>query len=90
MRRVMAALFCLAFTVSVYGSLPGQVDEDKPGGVIYKKKTILDIDKGIDVDGTRDKPEVEPIEGYKGRDFESLIKLRTNFEKELLRSVNSL
>lgn len=90
MHRIPGAVFCLVFTVSTFGSLPGQVDDEAAGGVIYKQKTILDIDEGLDIDGTRDKPELEPVEGRNPRDFDSLIKLRTSFERELLRSVHSL
>jgi len=90
MRRFLAAVFCLTFTVSVYGSLPGQVDDEASGGVIYKKETRIDIDDPMDIDGTPDKPELEPITGRSPLEKDSLIKIRTSFERELLRSVHSL
>jgi len=89
MRQVIGLTLALLVSLSVFGGVPGQTG-DGPGGVIYQKKTIIDIIDGIDIDVERRGPDGEIFWERSPGEFDSLIKLRTNFDRELYRSVHNL
>ncbi len=61
-------------------------EEDR---TIYKKKTVIDF-TDVTVEGELTKPEGSYVLNRKKTDFQSLIKVRDNFNPELQKSVDNL
>lgn len=57
--------------------------------VIYKQKTIIDF-SDVTIQGELTKPEGSYISSRKEASFNRLIKVRENFDPELLKSVDKL
>ncbi|MDY7232980.1 hypothetical protein [Hyalangium rubrum] len=61
-------------------------EEDR---TIYRKKTVIDF-TDVAVEGELTKPEGSYVLNRKKTDFQSLIKVRDNFNPELQKSVDNL
>jgi hypothetical protein len=61
-------------------------EEDR---TVYKKKTVIDF-TDVAVEGELTKPEGSYVLNRKKTDFQSLIKVRDNFNPELQKSVDNL
>jgi hypothetical protein len=61
-------------------------EEDK---TVYRKKTVIDF-TDVTVEGELTKPEGSYLLNRKKTDFQSLIKVRDNFNPELQKSVDNL
>jgi hypothetical protein len=61
-------------------------EEDK---TVYRKKTVIDF-TDVAVEGELTKPEGSYVLNRKKTDFQSLIKVRDNFNPELQKSVDNL
>ena len=61
-------------------------EEDK---TVYRKKTVIDF-TDVTVEGELTKPEGSYVLNRKKTDFQSLIKIRDNFNPELQKSVDNL
>ncbi len=57
--------------------------------ISYKQKTTYDFDEE-QVEGTTVRPDVDLVEGRTGKKQDSLIRLRSSFQDEMLKSVESL
>jgi len=61
-------------------------EEDR---TVYRKKTVIDF-TDVTVEGELTKPEGSYLLNRKKTDFQSLIKVRDNFDPELQKSVDNL
>ena len=61
-------------------------EEDR---TVYRKKTVIDF-TDVTVEGELTKPEGSYVLNRKKTDFQSLIKVRENFDPELQKSVDNL
>ena len=57
--------------------------------VVYRKKTVIDF-SDVTIEGELTKPEGSYFAARKAAKFNKLIKVRTDFEPELLKSVDHL
>ncbi len=91
--RSLLALIALALGLAV---APGLVaaQQQKPaaapaGDAQYKSKTVYDFDDDI-VEGDLIRPEGELVDTRKGAKHSSLIKIRTHFVPEMLKSAEDI
>ena len=97
MKHVIAFLFALSLvfaaqTAFAQDALPnaGEAMGGAGGGdVVYKKETNYDFE-GDDIDGALVKPEEANISGEQHGKTSSLIKIRSDFVPELLKSVENI
>jgi len=70
---------------------PSYADDPVVGNreVVYKAKTEIDFE-GIEIDGMLVKPEGSLVLERKSASFNPLIRLRTDFDKEMHDSVNEI
>ena len=61
----------------------------KPATVVYEKKTKLDFEQAA-VDGQFLSPDGSAVKGDQNIDFDSLIKPKSNFKKELSRDAGAV
>jgi len=80
----MKSIFLLALlTSSVYA------DEPEEPKVIYKQKTEIDFE-GLEIEGELLKPHGSLLLGRQAAKFNPLIKLRTDFDDEMDKSVQEI
>ena len=91
MIRFSRALVCMGVLLALSGgSALAQDDEPTPGQkVIYKEKTEIDFE-GLDINGELVKPQGALLLDRKRASFNPLIKLRTDFNDEMDRSVDEI
>ena len=77
MKRIIVCVF-----VSFFILLPLSLEGKKR--VIYKKKTTIGLDDTL-IEGQENNPEGVYVVLPKDRNFKSLLRLRKNFHKELIR-----
>ncbi|MCP4868952.1 MAG: hypothetical protein GY898_09555 [Proteobacteria bacterium] len=88
MRRTFAVL--LALLVSATFAVPVMAqDEDSDANVRYKKKTEIDFED-VSVDGELKKPHGAYLLDKRQSSFNPLIRLKENFNEEMLNSVNQV
>ena len=81
----MFYLLALLFTFSAYAD-DSQEEEPK---VVYKQKTEIDFE-GVEVQGQLVKPQGSLILDRRSANFNPLIKLRTDFDDEMDKSVDEI
>jgi hypothetical protein len=80
--------------VALLGTSPALAQDDvkiiqEADKTIYRKKTVIDF-TDVTVEGELTKPEGSYLLNRKKTDFQSLIKVRDNFNPELQKSVDNL
>jgi hypothetical protein len=80
--------------VALLGASPALAQDDvkiiqEADKTIYRKKTVIDF-TDVTVEGELTKPEGSYLLNRKKTDFQSLIKVRDNFNPELQKSVDNL
>jgi len=81
----MFYLLALLFTFSAYAD-DSQEEEPK---VVYKQRTEIDFE-GVEVQGQLVKPQGSLILDRRSANFNPLIKLRTDFDDEMEKSVDEI
>jgi len=83
---VAAALWAGPAVAQEAGEVKVIQEEDK---TVYRKKTVIDF-TDVTVEGELTKPEGSYVLNRKKTDFQSLIKVRDNFNPELQKSADNL
>ena len=78
----------LLLTAAFFSTPVFAQDEEEPK-VIYKAKTEIDFE-GVEVDGELVKPQGALLLDRKRANFNPLIKLRTDFDEEMDKSVDEV
>lgn len=85
MRTILKlTLFFLIGTAFFLASTSDLVAQDTRKKIIYRKKTTVDFDDAV-VEGKGKNPEGVYVVTPPKRKFKGLLRLRTNFHKELIR-----
>ncbi len=79
---------CLLLT-SALVSMPAFAQDEEEPKVVYKSKTEIDFE-GVEVDGELVKPQGALLLDRKRANFNPLIKLRTDFDDEIDKSVDEI
>ena len=79
---------CLILTAS-FVSFPAFAQDDEEPKVVYKSRTEIDFE-GVEVDGELVKPQGALLLDRKRANFNPLIKLRTDFDEEMDKSVDEI
>jgi hypothetical protein len=87
MRRTFAVL--LTLLVSATFAVPVMAQDDSDAQVRYKKKTEIDFED-VSVDGELKKPHGAYLLDKRQSSFNPLIRLKENFNEEMLNSVNQV
>ncbi|NOK18495.1 hypothetical protein [Corallococcus carmarthensis] len=94
MKRLLAAMVMVAGL----GAVPALAQDSGKDSVkiiqeedrtVYRKKTVIDF-TDVAVEGELTKPEGSYVLNRKKTDFQSLIKVRENFDPELQKSADNL
>ena len=64
-------------------------DKEEPRAVVYKQRTEIDFE-GVEVQGQLVRPQGALVLDRRRAHFNPLIKLRTDFDDEINRSVNEI
>ncbi len=88
MRRTFAVLLSLLFSLALVTPVVAQ-DEESEADVRYKKKTEIDFED-VSVDGELKKPHGAYLLDKRQSSFNPLIRLKENFNEEMLDSVNQI
>jgi hypothetical protein len=86
MRRVHVFLFALTLAASAAAQDEGTTTE---GGVSYQRKTVINFEDDT-IEGDLKVPDGAYVEGRKKVRHKSLIRIRTDFRREVLASVADL
>tara|TARA_Y100001978_G_C23580179_1_gene378577 strand:- start:381 stop:635 length:255 start_codon:yes stop_codon:yes gene_type:complete len=78
----------LIMTAALFSAPAFAQDEEEPK-VVYKAKTEIDFE-GVEVDGELVKPQGALLLDRKRANFNPLIKLRTDFDDEMDKSVDEV
>lgn len=81
MRSLLVCLGCLLVSSSAFAQDSGKQQ------VRYKQRTVIDFE-GVDVTGELVKPSGALLLDRRKADFNPLIKLRTDFDLEMVQSVD--
>lgn len=65
------------------------IAQNNDKGIVYKKRTEIDFE-GVDVEGTLVKPQGALVLDRQTARFNPLIKLRTDFNPEMILSINEI
>ena len=79
---------CLLLTTALV-SMPAFAQDEEEPKVVYKSKTEIDFE-GVEVDGELVKPQGALLLDRKRANFNPLIKLRTDFDDEMDKSVDEI
>ena len=79
---------CLILTASLV-SVPAFAQDEEEPKVVYKSRTEIDFE-GVEVDGELVKPQGALLLDRKRANFNPLIKLRTDFDDEMDKSVDEI
>ena len=74
---------------ATFFSAPAFAQDEEEPKVIYKSKTEIDFE-GVEVDGELVKPQGALLLDRKRANFNPLIKLRTDFDEEMDKSVDEV
>ena len=85
--RTLVGRIAVVATVVALGSLAWA--QDASSQPVHLRKVIVNFTEEV-IEGSLDQPDFEVIKVRHHTKFESLVKVRTNFRAELLRSVHSL
>jgi hypothetical protein len=86
MRRVHVVLLALSLAASAAAQDEGSNSE---GGVSYQRKTVINFEDDT-IEGDLKVPDGAYVEGRKKVRHKSLIRIRTDFRREVLASVADL
>lgn len=81
-------LLLLSLTLS-FPAFAGDDNEEEPRSVVYKQRTEIDFE-GVEIQGQLVKPQGSLVLERRRGHFNPLIKLRTDFDDEMSRSVNEI
>ena len=70
-------------------SVPAYANDEEEPRVIYKQKTEIDFE-GVEVEGELVKPQGALLLDRKKAQFNSMIKLRTDFDDEMDKTVDEI
>jgi len=79
---------CLILTATLV-SVPAFAQDEEEPKVVYKSRTEIDFE-GVEVDGELVKPQGALLLDRKRANFNPLIKLRTDFDDEMDKSVDEI
>ena len=79
---------CLLLTTALV-SMPAFAQDEEEPKVVYKSRTEIDFE-GVEVDGELVKPQGALLLDRKRANFNPLIKLRTDFDDEMDKSVDEI
>ena len=79
----------LLITAAVFLSAPAFAQDEDEQKVVYKSRTEIDFE-GVEVDGELVKPQGALLLDRKRANFNPLIKLRTDFDEEMDKSVDEV
>ena len=79
---------CLLLTTS-FVFAPAFAQDEEEAKVVYKSRTEIDFE-GVEVDGELVKPQGALLLDRKRANFNPLIKLRTDFDEEMDKSVDEI
>lgn len=89
----MRSLFATAFAMSALFSAHAAVAQDAPpaegGGVVYERETVYDFENEY-IDGSVMRPDGLDVWGRNSNKQSTLIRIRTDFVPEMVRSVEEL
>jgi hypothetical protein len=88
MRRTFAVLLAVLVSATFALAVPVMA-QDEPANVRYKKKTEIDFED-VAVDGELKKPHGAYLLDKRQSSFNPLIRLKENFNEEMLNSVNQV
>ena len=80
---------CLLLTASAFLSAPAFGQDAEEPKVVYKSRPEIDFE-GVEVDGELVKPQGALLLDRKRANFNPLIKLRTDFDDEMDKSVDEV
>jgi len=89
MRRTFAVLMALLVSAAFAVPAMAQDEEGSDANVRYKKKTEIDFED-VSVDGELKKPHGAYLLDKRQSSFNPLIRLKENFNEEMLNSVNQV
>jgi len=89
MRRTFAVLLALLVSAAFAVPAMAQDEEGSDANVRYKKKTEIDFED-VSVDGELKKPHGAYLLDKRQSSFNPLIRLKENFNEEMLNSVNQV
>jgi hypothetical protein len=89
-KLALCASLLVASPALAQTSAPAATGPAKPAAAAPQKPQIINIEDGSDVDGQRVSPNVDLVTGRGTLRPSSLISIRTNFQAEMLKSVESL
>ena len=87
MRRTISLLITLLFSMAL--ALPAVAQDEDSANVRYKKKTEIDFED-VSVDGELKKPHGAYLLDKRQSSFNPLIRLKENFNQEMIDSVNQI
>ncbi len=87
MKKHLIAILAGALSLGV--ALPAMAQDEDDASVRYKKKTEIDFED-ISVDGELKKPHGAYLLDKRQSSFNPLIKMKTEFNKEMIESVNQI
>jgi len=92
LRRLLAVSLLVGSLMAggvVFAQPGGDAAGDPESGTVYAKKTVYDFEEDI-VEGQLVKPEGDYLDSRQKRKQSSLIKVRTDFVPEMLKSAEDL
>ena len=90
MRRLLIAIMLLALVPSVAAfAQDKKADTVTEGGVAYNRKTVINFEDDT-IEGDLKTPDAVYLEARKKMRHKSLIRIRTDFRREVLGSISDL
>lgn len=91
MKRLVSLCLVAAFLAVPVTHAAAQGEFDEEGRrVYYKPKTEIDINEGVTIDGVIKGPSIRFLRGTATTDGPPLLKLRQDFDPEILSSVDQI
>ena len=91
MKRLICLCLAAAFLLVPAGFAAAQGEFDEEGRrIYYKPKTEIDINEGVTIDGVLKGPGITFIRGADDTVWNPLVKLRLDFNPEMVQSVHEL
>ncbi len=91
MKRLVSLCLVAAFLAvpATFAAAQGEFDEEGRR-IYYKPKTEIDINEGVTIDGVSNGPRIKFLRGSTPDDGPPLLKLRQDFDPEILSSVDQI
>ena len=91
MKRLVSMCLVAAFLAApaTFAAAQGEFDEEGRR-IFYKLRTEIDINEGVTIDGVLNGPSIRFLRGTTPGDTRALIKLRTDFNPEIISSVDQI